>query len=128
MQTFHHDRSALSALVGDDPAAIDEALALFARTAQDWRTQVAAAAVAGDGAALIRLGHRMKSSARAIGAWELATACESLERIASGAAPTGALRPEAHALGALEAVLGELQRESASQVTRSTSDSGRENR
>jgi HPt (histidine-containing phosphotransfer) domain-containing protein len=128
MQTLHHDRTVLTALVGDDQQAIDEALALFVRTAQDWRTHVAAAAVVGDRAALAQLGHRMKSSARAIGAWGLAAACESLELSASAEARATTLRPEVHALDALDAVLGELQRASASQATRSTNDSGRENR
>lgn len=128
MQTVHHYRAALSALVGDDPAAIDEALALFVRTARDWRMQVAAAAAAGDVATLAQLGHRMKSSARAIGASGLAAACESLEHPATAEAQASAPHPEAPVLEALDAVLEELQRASASQATRSISDSGRENR
>lgn len=123
-----YDRAALAALVGDDPAVLAETLDLFASTARAWQHECARAQESDDRACLARLGHRLKSSARAIGATELADACAALEQSAERGVETAARQDAVHAQAVLARVLSALQDDPACQVTRSSRDSGRANK
>lgn len=79
------DLAALARMVGPDPAELADAVALFLDSARAWQADARDAAARGDRAALGRLGHRLKSSAAALGAIELASACAALEREGAGA-------------------------------------------
>lgn len=124
-----YDLAVLARLVGDDRAALVDAVELFLELAPAWRDDLGAARARGDLAALDRLAHRMKSSAAALGAHRLAQACGELEHAAaSGDAPAVATQVDA-AHDALSALVVELAADPV--LDHSTSPgraSGRENR
>lgn len=124
------DLAVLARLVGDDREAIADAVELFIRTGEAWRDDVSAAAGRGDADTLGRLGHRLKSSAAAIGAERLRHACQALETEADGARRPAALADAVqHAQHALALVLTGLAAETVrDQAIRSGSAKGRENR
>ena len=74
------DVSALIALVGDDPAVIDEFLDDFGAAAQLAAGQIRAACGDGDVLAAAAAAHKLKASARSVGALALGDLCEQMER------------------------------------------------
>lgn len=76
------DVSVLSRMLGDDPADHRRLLRRFHDSLDDFRVQLAAAHEAGDAVTQARHAHRLKSSARALGAATLATLCEKVEHAA----------------------------------------------
>ena len=73
------DASALHELVGDEPALVLEILAYFDEVAAGIRADILQAARAGDAAEAGMLAHRLKSSARSVGALRLGQVCGRLE-------------------------------------------------
>lgn len=73
------DAGALHELVGDEPALVLEILAYFDEVAAGIRADLLQAARAGDAAEAGMLAHRLKSSARSVGAVRLGQACARLE-------------------------------------------------
>jgi PAS domain S-box-containing protein len=71
--------SLLAALVGDDPAEIAELLALFLDNADTTAAELSAALAKDNLDEAQALAHRLKSSARAVGAAALGEACVALE-------------------------------------------------
>lgn len=105
------DPGALRSLVGDDPAVLRDFLADFHRTLERLAAELRAAFARGDLSAVAALAHKLKSSARAAGAQQLAALCERLEhsRDAQGDAPA-AWREFERAVESLERPLqGALQ-------------------
>ncbi|MCG3168569.1 MAG: hypothetical protein CALGDGBN_00066 [Pseudomonadales bacterium] len=74
-------------LESDDRALIDGFFADFLRHAQTALAEIDAAVATGDIAQAGRVAHRLKSSARMVGASRLADACQALE--SAGAAGDG---------------------------------------
>lgn len=124
------DLAVLARLVGDDPEAIAEAVALFIAVNESWCEDVRSALARGDAEALGRLGHRLKSSAAALGAARLREACAALEAEAeagpSPAALVAAARCAQHELTVVLAGLAGVAR--PDQAITSPSPKGRENR
>jgi PAS domain S-box-containing protein len=89
------DVSVLAALVGDDPATIGEFLADFRASATGIAAEISAACAAGDAAQAGALAHKLKSSARSIGALALGELCALMEKAgkAGDAAALTALLP-----------------------------------
>jgi PAS domain S-box-containing protein len=73
------DVSVLSALVGDDPAVINDFLQDFRRSATLIATELRSAFAAGNVAEVGALAHKLKSSARAVGALGLGELCAGIE-------------------------------------------------
>ena len=73
------DVRALEELVGDEPALVLEILAYFDEVAAGIRGELLQAAGAGDAAEAGMLAHRLKSSARSVGAVRLGQVCGRLE-------------------------------------------------
>ncbi len=73
------DLAILGHLVGDDPAKVRKFALKFLETAQKTLDEMDAAQSGGDLAALGGLGHKLKSSARTVGAMSFADICQSLE-------------------------------------------------
>ncbi|HRW48325.1 MAG TPA: PAS domain S-box protein [Caldilinea sp.] len=78
------DVAVLAALVGDDPATIRDFLADFRHSARAIATELDAACVAGQAAQVGALAHKLKSSARAVGALALGELCAELEAAGKG--------------------------------------------
>ena len=78
------DVSVLAALVGDDPATIRDFLVDFRHSARAIATELDAACVAGQAAQVGALAHKLKSSARAVGALALGELCAELEAAGKG--------------------------------------------
>ncbi len=74
------DPHALAAMVGDDPATIAEVLRDFIEPAGRMAAEIRAALAGDDPAAAGRAAHKLKSSAKAVGAAALAGCCAELER------------------------------------------------
>ncbi len=73
------DVSVLAALVGDDPATLHEFLRDFRDSAASIAAELTAACAAGDAAQAGALAHKLKSSARSVGALALGEICAALE-------------------------------------------------
>jgi CheY-like chemotaxis protein/HPt (histidine-containing phosphotransfer) domain-containing protein len=73
------DLGALTRLVGDDPAEVRAFLRLYRQSAATVVTELRAAREHGDGRQVGAAAHKLKSSARAIGATALADLCAALE-------------------------------------------------
>ncbi len=73
------DLAVLSHLVSDDPARVRKFAYKFLETAQKTLLEMDAAYSGGDLAALGGLGHKLKSSARTVGAMGFAEICQTLE-------------------------------------------------
>lgn len=84
------DISVLKALVGEDPAVLHDVLQDFIKSAAPIAANLHAACAAGEGEAARTAAHKLKSSARAIGALALGELCEALEN-AGAAGNTAAL-------------------------------------
>ena len=79
------DSDALARLVGDDPIVLDEFFADFVRTALQAGVALEGAVQAGDRRQAGAVAHRLKASARAVGAMRLGDLCADLESVAAGA-------------------------------------------
>ncbi len=79
----------LNDLIGPNPAVHARILTKFAGSARTLLDEIGAAVQQGDVAALGALGHKFKSSARAIGADALADACAALEAAGKGGDAAG---------------------------------------
>ena len=79
MTTTSVDVNVLKALVGDDPAILNEFLHDFSVSAQAIAAELLAACAAGDAAQVGALAHKLKSSARSVGALALGELCAELE-------------------------------------------------
>jgi PAS domain S-box-containing protein len=73
------DVNVLKALVGDDPAMLQEFLQDFRRSAETIAAELRAACAAGDAQAVAAAAHKLKSSSRAVGAVALGELCAALE-------------------------------------------------
>lgn len=125
--------AALEALIGTESAELEATLALFVSTGLAWREECRVAHGYADLRALARLGHRMKSSARAIGADRLSAACVRLEAAAEGGGTVASTEAGTEALteafAALDAVVAAISADLAARHSNSASSaSGRENR
>ena len=78
------DVAVLAALVGDDPATIRDFLADFRQTARAIAAELEAACMAGQPVQAGMLAHKLKGSARAVGARALAECCAALEAVEKG--------------------------------------------
>lgn len=74
------DIRVLQGLVGDDPDTVREFITDYLASAQKLGAELNAAAVAGDGAEVEAIAHKLKSSSRTVGASTLAELCVSLEQ------------------------------------------------
>ncbi len=103
----------LEALVGSDPQVIAELLREFQVSATQLGTDLAEACAAGRAAEAAQLAHKLKSSARSVGALELGELCAAIET-AGKAGESAALRtllpPFSAALAAVIDHLRELHR------------------
>ncbi len=73
------DPGVLADLIGDDEAVIDTFIEDFKAVLWSSATEIRTGAQAGDWAATGAIAHRLKSSARAVGALELGERCQALE-------------------------------------------------
>jgi PAS domain S-box-containing protein len=80
MTTAPVDVSVLKALVGDDPAMISELLQDFRLSATGIAAELRSACAAGQAGASSAAAHKLKSSARAVGALALGELCEEMEQ------------------------------------------------
>lgn len=74
------DVSVLKALVGDDPAVIDEFLRDFRASSVRIAADLRAASQAGEAATAGAVAHKLKSSARSVGALVLGDLCAEMEK------------------------------------------------
>lgn len=72
--------SVLAALVGDDPDVIKDFLFLFRSSANQISSEIKAAYAAGQTAQVGALAHKLKSSARSVGAHKLDELCTEIEQ------------------------------------------------
>jgi PAS domain S-box-containing protein len=86
------DISVLKALVGEDPAVLHDVLQDFITSAARIAANLHAACAAGESEAARTAAHKLKSSARAVGALALGELCEALEN--AGAAGNAAALAE----------------------------------
>jgi signal transduction histidine kinase/CheY-like chemotaxis protein/HPt (histidine-containing phosphotransfer) domain-containing protein len=86
----------LEALVGNDPQVIEEFLREFHASARQLGAELVAAGSAGNAADAVRIAHKLKSSARAVGAVQLGELCATIEAAgkANDATAIQALLPE----------------------------------
>jgi two-component system sensor histidine kinase/response regulator len=74
------DVSVLQTLVGDDPAVVSELLHDFRLSATGIAAELRSACAAGQASATGAAAHKLKSSARAVGALALGELCEAMEQ------------------------------------------------
>ena len=86
------DISALAQTFGNKQEKMRKYALMFLDSARDGMVEVNQAMAEGDIARLSELGHRIKSSARAVGAMSFADLCLALEHLPPGAAPAEAQR------------------------------------
>ncbi|MBJ6978068.1 response regulator [Luteimonas sp. MC1895] len=104
------DAGALRELVGDEPAVVLEILAYFDEVATGIRADLLAAAAAGDAAGAGMLAHRLKSSARSVGAAPLGLLCARLEEHAGSVQGAGFAALVDEVVQALDAALVAMRR------------------
>jgi HPt (histidine-containing phosphotransfer) domain-containing protein len=80
------DATVLPSLVGDDAAVLGEFMLDFLEGAVRAATELANALAAGHVTSVGAVAHRLKSSARAVGALHLGELCDAIERDANAAA------------------------------------------
>ena len=78
------DDAALSRIVGNNPAAHGRLLDKFLLTAREAVATIQSLAAGGQWAAVADQAHKLKSSARSVGAMELGTLCDALEHEGRG--------------------------------------------
>ncbi len=115
------DLSVLTTLLGDDPVLIHEVLRDFVASTESMAAELSAACGTGRAADAVAIAHKLKSSARTVGALRLGDLCAAIE--AAGAAADGAqlstLRPQFEAeMAALDGCLRSMlaQRQQVSPV------------
>jgi len=99
----------LEALVGNDPQVIEEFLREFHASARQLGAELVGAGSTGNAAEAARIAHKLKSSARAVGAVPLGELCATIEAAgkANDATAIQALLPEFES--ALAAVMQEIR-------------------
>ncbi|MDO8960404.1 MAG: ATP-binding protein, partial [Rhodocyclaceae bacterium] len=105
------DVSVLAAQVGDDPATLREFLLDFRASAVGIAAELAAAIAAGDAPRVGALAHKLKSSARAVGALALGEICAELEKagkVGRVGALAGMMAKLDAEMAAVDAALAEL--------------------
>jgi len=102
--------SVLSDLVGDDPGTLRDLLQLFQNSAAAAMNEFDTAWQARQLSGLVQVSHRIKSSARFVGAVPLAELCASLEQLATQEDIPGceAILPQVYS--AIELVNDEISR------------------
>ena len=80
MTTAPVDVGVLKALVGDDPAVIRELLHDFRLSAAERAAELRSACAAGQATATGAAAHKLKSSARSVGALALGELCDAMEQ------------------------------------------------
>jgi PAS domain S-box-containing protein len=75
------DIAVLEALVGDDPAIVNEFLTDYLASSRDNMEEMRAVLAAGDSRQVGTLAHKLKSSSRAVGALALGDLCAELENL-----------------------------------------------
>ncbi|QDW65839.1 Hpt domain-containing protein [Luteimonas granuli] len=103
------DAGALRGLVGDEPALMLQILVCFDEVATGVREGLLRAAGAGDAGEAGLLGHSLKSSARAVGAFPLATLCARLEAEAEAGPGDGIGPLVGEVVDALDAALAAME-------------------
>lgn len=78
------DLTVLAQMVGDDPEKIRKFSRRFIETARLGLTELAEALGERKIESVVSLGHRLKSSARAVGALRFGALCQSLEELKNG--------------------------------------------
>ncbi len=76
------DVAVLRQFVGDDPVAVRDFLVAFRATAEQQTNEIREGAAAADLPRVARMAHRLKSTARAVGALPFGEGCADLERVA----------------------------------------------
>lgn len=104
------DVRTLCELVGDEPGLVLEILEYFDQVAADIRAGLQSAVLAGDTAAAGMLAHRLKSSARSVGALPLALRCERLEESVESGRGDRVAPLVAQVVHALDAALAAMRR------------------
>jgi CheY-like chemotaxis protein/HPt (histidine-containing phosphotransfer) domain-containing protein len=105
------DLNVLRGLIGDDPQALQELLADFLASARRVRSDLVRVWATSDAQRVVELAHKLKSSARAVGALALGERCAELER-AGGVGEPSAISARLDALlGTLGAVERAVERE-----------------
>jgi CheY-like chemotaxis protein len=106
------DLSVLADLIGDDPDKLQKFALKFLQSAEEGVRDMAAALACGDVQAVRELGHRLKASARTVGAFGMADLCQALEQLAptSSADEIALAQPMVEQLkGLLEQVRAHIQ-------------------
>ena len=104
------DVRALREIVGDEPALMVEIVAYFDTVAADIRAGLLRAAAAGDVAAAGMLAHRLKSSARSVGALPLGLVCAGLEEHVDAGRGDDVVPRVEQVVQALDAALAAMRR------------------
>ena len=110
------DLSILAKLLGYNPQKVRKFAFKFLQTTQDGFAEIEAALARGDVAQARELGHRIKSSARTVGALGMADLCHSLETL-----PPGEAAYEAEQAGQIVKRLWPLLEQITEQVMNNTS-------
>ena len=103
------DVTALREIVGDEPGVMLEIVAYFDTVAMEIRAELLRAAEAGDGTGAVMLAHRLKSSARSVGALPLSEVCDALESDGADGAGEPLERRVAAVVDALDAALAAMR-------------------
>lgn len=103
------DVNALRGIVGDEPEVMVEIVAYFDTVAMEIRAEMLRAAGAGDGVDAVMLAHRLKSSARSVGALPLGELCEALENNGSRGTGEPLAQRIASVVDALDAALAAMR-------------------
>ncbi|MBI4937638.1 MAG: PAS domain S-box protein [Nitrosomonadales bacterium] len=104
------DVGVLAALVGDDPVVIHDFLLDFRRSAPQLPAEIAAACAAGDTERVNALAHKLKSSARSVGALALGEICAALERAGKAGDTSGIAMLQDRLAAEMRAVECELEK------------------
>ena len=111
------DRAALDELAemtGGDPEFLGELIETFYADGSDLLATIGEAAANGDGVALRRAAHTLKSNARTFGAMTLGEVCQAIEECAARGALEGVERLVERAQGEYPAVVAALENERVS--------------
>jgi HPt (histidine-containing phosphotransfer) domain-containing protein len=76
------DLNVLTAMIGNDPANVDDVLRNFRKSAALSSVELTDAAIAGSGPEMSDVAHKLKSAARSIGALHLGELCAQIEAAA----------------------------------------------
>jgi CheY-like chemotaxis protein/HPt (histidine-containing phosphotransfer) domain-containing protein len=107
------DMAALAATFGSHPDKMRKYAYMFLDSARDGLAELSEALDRGDLARAAELGHRIKSSARAIGATRFAELCQQVEGVQQG----GTIDSVRELVKAMYALLDELKRHITSELT-----------